>query len=523
MALDSYVGMASMATGSVELRSLENPRVSLQDPEAWDAFYGSDSKSDSGVKVTPDKSLSIAAVWQAVNMISGDIARLPLDVYKRGANDEREADKKHPAWRICRRRWNPEITAFRGWRTIVAHALLWGNGYAFIDQDGLERPLGLYPLLPDRTSTWRDPETKRLHYITETSLPNGKPWLRPLELSQVLHVAGLPTGDGTLGAKLVKAARHAWGLALARQKFESKFFRHGVRSGGILELPLGSDEQFQNNVTEGFKRHHEGEDAWFKTIVLRDGVKFQQTSFNAQEAQLDESSERSAREVARYFNMAPSRLGVEGSVGYNSQESDAQSYLDRTLAVWLADIVAECGAKLLSAKEQESDSHYFEHNAGPLLSMNLLQRYQAYAIAVRNRWYTPNDVLRKENEPTKEWGDEPVPVPGSAGGADKGENAKPRGPEKDVPDEDAERQLLARRIMFGLCRHAREKAGKGHRSFCEWIAGGLVSHRNEAKQLVGSDEIVDRFSSAMDAVQSVAVSEMPVRVDAIAGQLEREF
>ena len=60
---------------------LDNPSLSLSDPRIWSDLYG--GSTDSGVSVTPYKALSYAPVWQAVSMISGDVARLPLMVYRR--------------------------------------------------------------------------------------------------------------------------------------------------------------------------------------------------------------------------------------------------------------------------------------------------------------------------------------------------------------------------------------------------------------------------------------------------------
>lgn len=537
----SFCGLASAGMGPVELRaSIENPRVSLSDPEAWEALYGSGSRSDSGVSVTPTKALSHAAMWQGVGMISGDVARMPLDVYRR-TQDGREVDKEHPAWWLVHEQPNDEQHAYRFWRTMVAWAILWGNGYAYIDRHPTTgRPLGLYPLLPDRTAPERDRETGALVYATEYRNRQGRPKLKALWPWEVYHIAGLSL-DGTVGAMMIKHARQAIGLALARQKFESRFFRHGVRAGGILELPLGSGEKFQDNVTEGFRRHHEGEDNWFRTVILRDGVKFHQTSFNAQEAQLNEAGERGAREVARFLNLAPSRLGVEGSASYNSKHEDNQAYLDTTLSPWLTEIVHEAKSKLLTEDERRS-THYFEHNTAVMLSMDLLKRYQAYAIGIRNHWLTPNVVLAKENEEKVPWGDEPIPIPGakSDGGADKGENDKPRGTAKDGEEsegtrdvdwtpaelaqlrDECERRRLERRIVFRLADHARAKARKGHRAFGEWLAGGLATHRQEALDLLGDSTPVDRCLKRLEGLLEAPVSELHSRVESIAAELERE-
>lgn len=496
----------------------ENPSFNLQDPAAWAGVDFGGGESASGMKVTPETSLKIASVWQAVSMISGDVAKLPLDPYKRAEDDGREVDKSIPAWWLVRKQANNEMHARRYWRTMMVRALLWNQAFAWIERNGRGDPIAKYPLMPDRTCLER--HGGRLYCVTETKKPDGSPWLKPIPYEDVFHITGISV-DGTNGARLVKYARDAFGLSLARQGFASKFFRHGVRSGGVLELPLGSSSKFQQNVEEGFKKNHEGEDGWFKTVILRDGVKFHQTSFNAQEAQMNETSEETTREVARYYNMAPSRLGVKGSVSYNSKAEDNADYLDTTLSHWLEDICGEADTKLLSKQQQEADSHYFEHNTKSLLKMDFYKRVQAGSIGVKARLFTSNEWRKGENWAPLPGGDElpPLQDPNKfAGGADKGDNEQPRGPATDDP----ERSIVQRRVVFRMTDQARHKA-TDHRKFLEWLDGGLVSHRDTATKLLGDDELVTSFLTVIRVAEESPVASLAGRVDELATEFERRF
>src|SRR4051812_30769732 len=112
--------------GLEERTSLENPTLSLNDPAAWDAVFGDEYRSASGQKVTKKRALMCAAVWAAVSLISGHIARLPLDVYKKkttpvaideegnetGGDQTREIDEYHPAHWLVRHQFHDELPAF---------------------------------------------------------------------------------------------------------------------------------------------------------------------------------------------------------------------------------------------------------------------------------------------------------------------------------------------------------------------------------------------------------------------------
>lgn len=465
-------------------RSLENPRVSLGDVEAWNELFGT-SDTDSGVPMSHAKALRYSPVWQAVSLLSGDVAKLPLEVFMRTGPEAREAAKSHPAYRLVRRKSNREMAAFRFWRRLMVHALLWGNAYAFIDRNGLGEPLELLPLLPDRTTPHR--RDGKLWYITEVA---GR--LKPIPAYDVLHIEGL-AHEGLAGCDLVDQARNDFSLGLAAIKFQSLFFKHGVRTGGILELPVAMNKPARDKLEEGFKKHHEGSDNWFKTIVLRDGAKFHQTSIPPGEAQMIETRREQRRDVASWFNLPPHKLGDDSKVSHNSLESENQSYLDGTLSHWLNSIEGECWMKLLTPAQQLSDSHYFEHNVNALVRADVATRYRNYNLGINAGILSPDECRARENLPPRpdgKGGEYRQPLNMTTSGAkpadpkaapdDKTEAKDPTADDADQARAAAHRRILldvVGRMARRLAVHAR-KAAKSEATYRAWLAGELLGHRN---------------------------------------------
>lgn len=369
--------------------SLENPAFSLNDPAAYEYLAGG-SKSSAGVVVTHENSLMIAAVYQAVSLISGDVARLPLYPFKRLQEDDREIASKHPAYFAAAVRANAWKSAKRFWRDLMVHALVFTNGYGYISRNGR---LELYNLLPDRTA----PEwvvvggSTRLVYVTEAG---GK--LETLDASQVIHVRGISL-DGLQGADLTKYARDAWGLALAAQNFESKFFKNGARMGGTLELPAAMTKPARDNVEEGFRKSYEEGDNPFKTVILREGAKFHAGQVTPQEGQVASIREDQKREVASFFNLPPSKLGIRDSVSYNSFEQESLAYKEGCLSHWTGDIADECDMKLLSEQELRNDTHYFEHNYSRFGQADTKTLNESLEIMRRNEIINADEWRRKLN------------------------------------------------------------------------------------------------------------------------------
>jgi HK97 family phage portal protein len=414
-----WLGYAPLSEMRPEGRtSLENPAVSLSDPQAWQDL-GWSQTSDAGEPVTSSTMLTVPPVWQAVGMISGDVSRLPLEVYSR-SGDDRDTDPKHPSWQlITPYAWaNPEASALSLWRRLLVHALIWPRGYCWIERDGGGRPTGLFNLLPDRTSLER--KRGKLWVITEV---DNRLWaVDPLD---VLIVENISVDECTAFGPL-QAARHNIGLQLAKRKFTSRFYGASCHAGGILQVPPGASDKAVRKVEESMTKHRSGASEAFRALVLRDGFKWHQTTVSPDDAQASETEEQEVRNVARFYRMAPSRLGVKESVSYNSEEAARRAYYDETLSYWLAAIKSECNLKLLTEAERTGRTRFIDYNIAAWLWADTqtvisvgVQGVQ-WGIFNRNevrRWFNMNSIPDGEGEifwqpaNMQEAGAEPEPQP----------------------------------------------------------------------------------------------------------------
>ena len=117
--------------------SLENPQTPLSFPAEWllDIFNG--GRTDSGIRVSEMTALQVGTVFACVNVISDGVSSLPLNVYERSTVGDRVSKKiasDNPMYDLLHVEPNPEMSSAVLMKTMMVHALLWGNTYSEIQR-----------------------------------------------------------------------------------------------------------------------------------------------------------------------------------------------------------------------------------------------------------------------------------------------------------------------------------------------------------------------------------------------------
>jgi HK97 family phage portal protein len=103
-----------------------------------------DNNKDYGI----DGALQVSAVWAAVELLTDNIASLPLFVYKR-ANDtqgNKELARGTPLWTLLHDSPNRRHTPMEFWQYACMNFLLRGNAYARLVRNDLGEVIEMWPL-----------------------------------------------------------------------------------------------------------------------------------------------------------------------------------------------------------------------------------------------------------------------------------------------------------------------------------------------------------------------------------------
>ncbi|MUV39469.1 putative portal protein [Lentibacillus sp. JNUCC-1] len=372
----------------------------LSNPQQWlsDMFKGSETSS--GVSINEETAMNITSVYAAQKVIYETIASLPLLMYKRKEKGK-QRDPDHHLYNLLHDEPNEEMTSFTFFELMQHHLLTWGNAYAEKEVDGMGRPLSLWPLNPAKTQVLRNPQTKRLEYFTTT--PDGMTFKIPKD--RMFHVAGL--GNGIVGKSPIRMHREAIGLAKATEEFGARFFGEGATPSGIIEYPGALDDEAYERFVKDTRDAHSGLSKAHKLMILEQGLKYHQVGIPPEDAQFLETRKFQLNEIARIYRVPPHLIGDLEKATFSNIEHQSIEFVTHTIRPWL--VRWEQAIKMQLFLPSEKKTHFAEFLIDGLLRGDIKSRYEAYAIARQNGWYSANDIRGLENDnplPEGQGGDE---------------------------------------------------------------------------------------------------------------------
>lgn len=374
------------------VRSIVLSPLSIKDP-ALAKYFQVGAPVSSGVAVSEQTSLNIAAVWDAVNLIAGDIAKSPLALYRR-LNDRggKEQFRSHSLYRLVHDDPNPEMSSFVARRTMQGHALIWGNAYAEIERDALGRPVAFWPLVP--SSVQVDRGSEGIRYKVRNPLSNVDVIIPAADM---LHLSGLGE-DGIVGYTLARQARESLGLSIAAERFGATFFGNGATFGGIIKFPPGTTASgsTKKEFVDAINKRHQGPANAHRFLALYEGGDYVPLGVPPEAAQFLETRKFQVEEICRWFNIPPHKLKNLDRATNNNIEHQGIEYVTDTLVPWMVLWEQELNRKLIRPLERRSQ--FFEHITEGLLRGDSQARSEFYSKQFSVGGITVNENRNLENK-----------------------------------------------------------------------------------------------------------------------------
>ncbi|HBC5888671.1 phage portal protein [Proteus mirabilis] len=349
----------------------------------------------SGRKVSAQLAMQLTSVFSCVRVLAESVGMLPCSLYEQLESGNKRATKER-LHKLLAVKPNNYMTPQELWELLIACLCLRGNFYAY-KVYALGEVVELLPLDPSCV-------TPKLNYQWEpeyqVTFPNGKN--ETLTQQEIWHVR-IFTLDGLVGLSPIAYARQAIGLGLATEEHGARLFGNGAVTSGVLQTEQELSDLAFDRLKRDFEENHQGLTNAHKPLILEMGLKWQQISLSAEDAQFLETRKFQLEEICRIFRVPLHMVQNTDRATFNNIENLGIGFINYSLVPYLIRIEQRINAGLVKASKQ--GTFYAKFNTGALLRGDMKSRFEAYSTGINWGIYSPNECRELEELNPREGGD----------------------------------------------------------------------------------------------------------------------
>jgi len=379
---------------------------SLSKPPPWLMI-----NSGSGVTVSENTTLSVAAFYRAVSLVGNIIGSMPASIVEVKKDGSLLPRPYHPLSSLINLQPHPYYTKADFMMAMIVQLMLRQNFVAHIRRDRYTgRPLNL------RIIEWRevydiveDEEEEQLYYKIE-----GKGMIPGRD---ILHVKGV-TREGISGEDTLLRHRDTLGSDLAAREQVNKMYRNGTRLSGYVS----SDQHISESAMEQYSRwwdmNYSGPENTGATPFLGGGLKYHPIEISPADAQTLETRQFNIYDISRVTGVPPEFLFAMGTNNVLRLEDLSGLLMRFTISPLVERIEQEFNRKLFSPREfgrvvVQMDMEYY-------LRADAASRAKLYETLFKIQSMSPNEIRRKEGMNPRKGGNEyGLPFASNVSGADQ--------------------------------------------------------------------------------------------------------
>jgi len=337
--------------------------------------------------------LQLSAIFRCTDLIAGSIATLPVKVRVKGENGMDDMEE-HPLNLCFSNKSGERMSKYQFMRTMIQSVIIKGNGFAYIyrNTDGSVKDVRL--LESGDVNIYWDKVKDELYYTVPAIFRQ-----RRIEPKNMLHLY-MYTYDGITGLSLLHFAKRTIDITSATENQSKNFWHQGGLISGILSA---------KNIVGG-KQLEQIRQAWNSTynsgrgglVVLPNSLEYQPLQANNSDNQAIESRNYNVMDIARFFGISPTLLGINVGTSYTYEQANLE-FLTHTLIHWIAMVENEFNRKLLKPSEVNIEINLDESY---LLKADKAATASYYSTMVNQGIMTRNEARRELGLNPVDGGDE---------------------------------------------------------------------------------------------------------------------
>lgn len=324
----------------------------------------------SDVSIDRNSALEIPVVSSSVDLICNTFAMIPFKLYKEeikyGKRVTKEVDDERV--RLINDDTTDKLDGFQFKKAMCEDYLLGKGGYAYIKKTGNNY--------------------KGLFYVEDKSVSISKN-SNPIFKSYDILVGGITykdfefikllrnSKDGASGIGLTSEISRALKTAYKRLEYDYDLAVTGGSRKGFIKSSKKLDKEGIEALKKAWEQYYQGK---ANTVVLNEGMEFQEASNTSRENEIDAKNQTFIKEIKNIFHIG------------NTYEDTIKNAI---MPIAIAFATALNRDFLL---EKEKKSYYFAPDTKELLKGSLKERYDAYKVAIETGFKTRNEIRYMEDD-----------------------------------------------------------------------------------------------------------------------------
>lgn len=348
-----------------------------------------------------------ANLHAVVSFLSDSIAQLPLKVYTRNGETDRERDRDSVAAKLL---WQPNAdqTAYEFVNGLTTELLLMGVGVIWVLPDADSSSGYQLRIIPRE---WIQDQKSLTNYAPDVLRVSTTGGGSVIEIPRNEFVMFRMYNPGNPGGyqSPIAALRQTLTEQVQADKFRTEIWRSSGRFNAYLTRPKDvqpwDDEQRKRFVTAFREAWGQGGENSGKMPLLEDGMEIKPYQFNAKEAQYAETKQLSREDVAAAYHVNPSLIWHNNTQTYASAKDNARALYADCLGPLIQMIQQRLNSFLLPMIGATPDT-YVEFDLTEKLKGSFEERASILQSAVGGPYMTRNEARADNNLPPVEGGDE---------------------------------------------------------------------------------------------------------------------
>lgn len=324
-----------------------------------------------GGTVDRETALSLPVISGCVDLICNTFAMIPFKLYKETITDGKRATEEVVDNRVklINEDTTDTLDGFQFKKAICEDYLLGKGGYAYIKKIGNEF-VGLFYVEDSKISIQKNADAifKSFNIMVDGNTYNNHEFIKLLR----------NTKDGASGKGLTEEISQALQTAYRRLKYEYDLTATGGSRKGFLKSQKHLDEKSLKALKKAWEEYYAGN---ANTVVLNDGIDFQEASNSSQQNEMNEKTRTFADEIREIFHL---------------NNANFDDFIKNAIMPIATAFATALNRDFLLEKEKKS--FYFAPDTKELLKGSLKERYDAYRIAITTGFKTRNEIRYMEDD-----------------------------------------------------------------------------------------------------------------------------